>query len=344
MIFKIFLPFYFTFSVFNILAQEVRLTTKFDSSLTPRKPDYSLNTSWAALPFMKDYADTAVGTGNYKDEQSTASADVFFIYATSFTYKPEGPNKWNGDIADKKLKKITDEGGIRYQASIFNGTGKIYAPYYRQAHYYSYFTLDTASSGQAFDVAYQDVKSAFEFYLKNYNNGRPIILASHSQGTTHALKLLKEFFDGKDLGNRLVCAYLTGMPVYDTLFQTIKPCKNEQETGCYCTWRTFAVGYYPKWYMQKARLSVCTNPLIWTIDSTYAPAKLNKGGVLFDLRTVIPGICDARIEDGVLRINKPHYKGSAFLRIKNYHVADYNLFYINVRENAALRTKVFLGK
>ena len=83
MISKLILSYILTLSVINILAQDVRLTNKFDSSLTPRKPDYGLNSSWAALPFIKDNADTAVGIGNIKDEQSTAKADVFFIYATS---------------------------------------------------------------------------------------------------------------------------------------------------------------------------------------------------------------------------------------------------------------------
>ena len=63
------------------------------------------------------------------------------------------------------------------------------------------------------DVDAEDVKNAFEYYLKNENKGRPIIIASHSQGTTHAIRLLKEFFDGKDLSKQLVCAYLVGMGV-----------------------------------------------------------------------------------------------------------------------------------
>jgi hypothetical protein len=43
------------------------------------------------------------------------------------------------------------------------------------------------------------VKTAFLYYLQHYNNGRPIIIASHSQGATHGKRLLKEFFDGKEL-------------------------------------------------------------------------------------------------------------------------------------------------
>ena len=58
---------------------------------------------------------------------------------------------------------------------------------------------DTSKAGKAFDFAYEDIKKSFEYYLQHYNNGRPIIIASHSQGTTHALRLLKEFFENKPL-------------------------------------------------------------------------------------------------------------------------------------------------
>ena len=47
------------------------------------------------------------------------------------------------------------------------------------------------------DVAYADVKRAFDYYLENYNNGRPIIIAGHSQGSGHGMRILKEYFDDK---------------------------------------------------------------------------------------------------------------------------------------------------
>ena len=33
-------------------------------------------------------------------------------------------------------------------------------------------------------------KAAFQYYLEHYNNGRPFIIASHSQGTYHAKRLI----------------------------------------------------------------------------------------------------------------------------------------------------------
>ena len=125
--------------------------------------------------------------------------------------KKRGNTLWNAPTNNTKLNKTTDEGSILNQASIFNGAGKVYAPRYRQAHIEAYYTKNKTASKQAFKLAYMDVKSAFEFYLKEYNpineetrKRRPIIIASHSQGTNHATQLLKDYFDGKELQKNLI--------------------------------------------------------------------------------------------------------------------------------------------
>lgn len=323
-----------------VKGQKVLIQEPFDKNNIPAAPDYSKNNYWAALPFVADYADTPAGKGQLLNMQATAVADVFFIHPTSFTEKPKGPYKWNGNLNDQELNKKTDESSIRYQASLFNAAGRIYAPRYRQAHYSSYLTKDTASARQAFEIAYNDVKTAFEYYLNHHNNNRLIIIASHSQGTTHAIRLLQEFFDNKPLAEKLVCAYLVGMPVYDTMFVALKPCSNAEEIQCYCTWRTYATGYYPHGYITPKKLTVCTNPLSWSTSNEYVSNKNNRGGTTKNFSKIIPYFCDAQVADGVLRINKPNIKGTKLLRINNYHVGDYNLFYVNVRENATLRVKM----
>ena len=325
----------------SLFAQECRLTVKFDSAKIPLKPDYTSSKAWAALPFVKDAADTFAGQGLKKE---ATDVDVFFIHPTSYTDQPVSAYPWNASLQDQSINQRTDEGSIRYQASVFNGAGQIYAPRYRQAHYDSYLTKDTQSARQAFNIAYQDIETAFKYYLENYNNGSPLIIASHSQGTTHAIRLLQNYVDQKPLSQKLICAYLIGMPVYDSMFTLLKPCEDATQTGCYCTWRTYAAGYFPKDYVEPKVLAVCTNPLSWSLDKKCVSADFNKGGILRDMRKIIPGLCDAAIADGVLRIHKPNFTGSIFLQMKNYHIADYNLFYINLHENAVLRTKVFKDK
>lgn len=329
------------FGSISLFAQECRLTVKFDPNKTPLKPDYTNNSAWAALPFVRDAADTFAGEGLKKEAKDV---DVFFIHPTSYTDQPVSAYPWNADLTNQSINQRTDNGSIRYQASVFNGAGQIYAPRYRQAHYDSYITKDSQSARQAFEIAYRDIETAFKYYLENYNNGRPIIIASHSQGTTHAIRLLQNYFDQKPLSQKLVCAYLIGMPVYDTMFSVLKPCENASQTGCYCTWRTYAAGYFPKDYVAPKVDAVCTNPLSWSTEKTCVSSDFNKGGILRDMRKIIPGLCDAAIADGVLRIHKPNFTGSIFLNMKNYHIADYNLFYLNLNENAVLRAKVFSEK
>ncbi len=311
------------------------LTTPFSN--TPPVPDYSLSSSWAALPELKDSADCVPGEGGLTDDQHIADADVFFIHPTSYLKHTELSSGWNADINDMQINLETDKGAIKNQASAFNGAGRIYAPRYRQAFIYSYFEGGKENGHKALNLAYEDVRNAFDFYLQNFNHGRPFIIASHSQGTTHAIRLMQEFIDGKALSEKMVAAYIIGMDVYDTIFTSLKPCENANEVNCYVTWRTYAVAYYPPGYVMPARLAVCTNPLNWKITDEYATKELNMGGILWNFNKKIANICDAQVGDGVLRIHEPRFPGRLFFNFKNYHIVDYNLFYFNIRENAINR-------
>lgn len=316
------------------------LTAPFDN--TPPPPDYSLETSWSALPTKNDNADRVPRSSGMTDIQNIATADVFFIHPTSYLKHTAKSTGWNADVTDSVTNSKTDEGSILYQASAFNGAGKVYAPRYRQAFIYSYFTPEKNKATQAFDTAYADVKRAFEYYLANYNHGRPFIIASHSQGTTHAKRLLQEYFDNeKNLSEKLIAAYLIGMDVYDTLYTVLKPCTDPFDSRCFVTWRTYARNYYPPWYQKPSREAVCTNPLTWRTDSIYAERDLNVGGILRRFDKVIPRLSDAQVQDGVLRIHKPHFPGRIFFNFKNYHIVDYNLFYFNIRDNARDRVRMF---
>lgn len=315
----------------------------FETYQTPTLPDYTKENNWAALPTKKDSADLLPsGQDTLRDKQATTEADVFFIYPTIYTGTEKYQNQWNAAIDNIEFNQQVDASTIKNQASIFNATGRIYAPRYRQAHLYAYWSEDTASSRKAFDLAYQDVKVAFQYYLKNYNNGRPIIIASHSQGTNHAERLLAEMFDGKPLQRRLIAAYLVGMPIAYDAFQNIYPCRSAKEIGCFCSWKTYSEGHYPDNYMDKIYRAVATNPINWTIDGTPATAAENKGGVALDYN-LLPNVSNAQSHRGMIWIDKPNVDvPPIFLLMKNWHVADYNLFWGNVRENAALRTRLFV--
>jgi len=306
----------------------------------PSKPDYANRDNWAALPDKEDLADVTPHP-DLKDMQSKAMVDVFFLHPTTYT-GGKGENQWNGPVNDKGLNQKTEAGSIKNQASIFNGVGRVYAPFYRQAHLNAYFNKDTVKAKAAFELAYQDVITAFQYYLDNYNQGRPIIIAAHSQGTTHGKVLLKEFFDDKALQNQLVAAYLVGIPVEKDYFSNIKVCETPEELNCFCTWRTWKKKHFPKDHQVNNNIAV-TNPLLWTTAETLAPKELNEGSVLRKFeKSFYPKITDAQVKDGVLWITKPKFPGSFLVWFKNYHIADYNLYYVNVRKNAQLRAKLYL--
>ncbi len=317
------------------------LNKSWKESPIPAEVDYSLIKNWASLPHVKDAADFVPKKSPYKDQQAEAKADVFFIYPTIFTYQPQNEFIWNGSVDDSFLNASVDSSTILNQATVFNASCKVYSPRYRQAHYYSFLTPHKEDKDAALELAYQDVKKAFEYYLKNYNEGRPIVIAGHSQGTLHAKRLLKEFFDEKDLQKQLVVAYLIGIATTKDTFKEIKPCESPNSIGCFNTWTTFTQGYFPDWYKESNDL-VSTNPLSWTLDESFKSKEFNKGGVSYGFKWVNQ-MADAQNHKGLLWINKPYVWGRIFISTKNWHSADYNLFYDSIRENVAVRIQQFLS-
>jgi hypothetical protein len=305
-------------------------------------PDYSDLNYWAAHPYKADPSDS-VPSALKKDYRPDSTVDIFFLYPTSYTDRAM-PYGYNAPIDDSAINQKTDSRSILYQASIFNEAGRVFAPRYRQANYFAYFPIDTAASIAAFDKAYQDVKAAFQYYLAHYNNGRPIVIAAHSQGTTHAKRLIKEFFDGKPLQAQLVTAYLVGMPVEPNYFSNIKPCSKPNQTGCICSWRTFKEGYMDEFVKKEKFTAVVTNPLTWDSSKPVAARDANKGSVLLKFNKLVPHVANAEVHGGVLWTEKPHFFGNVFLKSPNYHIADYNLYYLSVRENVEQRIHAFYQK
>ena len=307
-------------------------------ALAGDQPDYSNTACWAAHPDKHDPSDS-VPLPLRSTYRIDSAADVFFLHPTTFTNQQD--TGWNAGINDATINAKTDYSPMLYQASVFNEY-RLFAPRYRQANLRAYYTTDTARALEAFELAYQDIKTAFQYYLAHNNNGRPIIIASHSQGSTHAQRLLKEFFEDKPLSAQLVAAYVIGMRIPKNYFTGLYPCTDSTQTGCFVGWRTFKIAYEPAFVIKEAGDCYVTNPLTWTTDETYASKKMNTGSVLLNFNKVVPHVCDAQIHDGVLWVHKPHFSGSILLRSKNYHVGDINLFYTNIRQNLRTRVAAFL--
>ena len=314
-----------------------KLISNYSFSSNTIEPDYADLNYWAAHPYKRDPSDS-IPQPLKENYQYDSTVDVFFLYPTSLTSKEN--NEWNADINDPAINAKTDYSSILYQASVFNEY-RLFAPRYRQAHIRSYFTTDTLAAAAAFELAYQDIKKAFQYYLTHYNNGHPIIIASHSQGTTHALRLLKEFFDESALKDKLVAAYLVGMYIPENYYTNLKICTDSLKTNCYCGWRTFRVNYIPPIVQKEKIKSSVTNPLTWTTDPDFVSDKNNHGAILRKFNHAYQQVADAQIEGGILWTHKPKFPGSLFLHTKNYHVGDINLYYYSIRNNVRQRVLAY---
>jgi hypothetical protein len=317
---------------------------KYEKEVLGDVPDYSNLNYWAAHPDKRNPSDSIPNGVTDNNFVPKKSVDVFFVYPTSYLDKTM-PVGWNAQLNDPKINIYTDYSSILYQASVFNEVGKIYAPRYRQAHISAYYPVtseDTIKARAAFELAYTDVKKAFDYYLKNNNNGRPIIIASHSQGSTHTIRLLKEYFDGKPLSKQLVAAYVVGMALDPASFSNLKACTKPNETGCICAWRTFEKGYVPPFVEKEKFNSIVTNPLSWSNDKPVVERKANEGALLYNFNKLIPKVAGAINHEGILWTPKPRFFGNVFIRTQNYHIADFNLYYSSIRNNAGLRVAQFV--
>ena len=296
-------------------------------------PDYARIEYWAAHPDKRDPSDSIPKPFSVLHDKTT---DVFFVHPTTFT-QDSTKQFSNARIDDPYINKKTDFSSILYQASVFNASCRVFAPRYRQAHISMYYAKDTAKAMKAFELAYSDVKSAFLHYLHNYNEGRPIIIASHSQGTTHTKRLLKELFDGKELSKQLVASYILGIPVERGNYKELKPCMDISSTGCIISWRTFREGYMNEYSSDKNNNIIVTNPLSWKTDTTLVYNKVSRNSLLYSYNKNYRSIRRSRIVGDMLWVNKPRFPGAIFYNTKNYHAGDFNLFYGDIRADVHRR-------
>tara|TARA_B100000497_G_scaffold126539_1_gene165699 strand:+ start:113 stop:1132 length:1020 start_codon:yes stop_codon:yes gene_type:complete len=309
---------------------------------TPPAPNYSELKYWAAHPDKDSPALAVPGKGSINSDE-LYDVDVFYIHPTSYTGKDR--KGWNADLRNSYLNDKTDSYVIKNQASIFNQVGLIYAPRYRQAFIGAYSLPEGENRNLIFNTAYSDVKDAFLHYLKYFNEGKPFILATHSQGTTHGKRLMKEVIEvDPQLLDKLVVAYLVGMDVKQNEFEKVKPCNKPNETGCFTAWRTIRKDSPPPSYYPTGNEYVATNPLTWDVEKTKATKKAHMGAILKRFNKVHTHALNSEVKDGILYVCKPKFPFSFLLKWTNYHIVDYNLFYYNVQSNARLRAASYLQR
>jgi hypothetical protein len=321
------------FSLLLIACSLQAQKTSFSGETHPEPPDYSKAESWSALPFRDDSADE-LPKGEFWIHDSLKTVDVFYVHPTMYQ---KGP-LWNAGPDMKKINRKVDRFPVRLQASVFNHSCRVYAPRYRQA-VVSVFYERSEDGYKALDFAYQDVKRAFQYFLDHYSNGRPFIIAGHSQGTHHTRRLLQEMIDTTELRKRMVAAYVVGFSVNDSMYQNLHMCQDATETGCYLSWMSYKEGYVPSgWWFENTQ---SVNPLNWTSDTSLVYIPNYEGTVVLNPKRKFTRKMTVRVKQLDGQILWVKTKAPWFSMMKSLHIADYGLFYRSIRKNISDRIEAY---
>ena len=329
---------------------------------TPAAIDYSKTANWLSLPSQLD---------------APKNVDVFYVYPTTYFAGTGDPIIGQIDNANMVAGA---KSWFQRQATAFATVGNIYAPYYRQADAFYTLALPTADAVYDFigGTTATDVTAAFDYYIKNYNNNRPFILVSHSQGSTVVALLLQNYMKANsDVYQRMIAAYAIGWSFTQDYFDRnphLKFAQGPDDTGGIISYNTQSpsfTGRNPVVFPG----AMAINPISWTRTAVAAPAAANAGSLrLFDATATAPffqgdviipvqtvaGYADAQIAainpvtsaldpnstTNVLlcssvdpaTIKRPSPVGPGF-----YHTYDYAFYYSNLAANAANRVARFLS-
>jgi hypothetical protein len=322
----------------------------------PAGADYTQARLWIARPDIAGNPSLWTPAGFAATRAPRAS--IFFIHPTSFLES----SAWNAPVDDAESQ---DRAAlfVRSQASAFNSVGAIWAPKYRQAAFGAFLTSED-NARRALDFAYRDVLAAYEEFLREAPADRPIILAAHSQGSAHLMRLLQERIRGAPEARRIVAAYVVGWPVSvsaDLPALPLPACARVDQARCILSWQSFAepadpsqvtdvydASTGPGGARRAGSAMLCTNPLTGA-QGGGAPAALNLGTLVPNdtmseaefRRGAVPARCDLR---GFLLIGASDAlppMGPYALPGNNYHVYDYALFWANVRADAERRLAAY---
>ncbi len=347
------------YKIFELQLMRFVMVPKVEFAEVPMRPgaSYADRDLWIARPDIPDSPALWTPPGVSRGDRQRAS--VFFIHPTSFLES----SAWNAPVDDQESQSRARL-FVRSQASAFNSVGEIWAPKYRQAAFGAFLTSEE-DANRALDFAYQDVLAAYLEFLRQAPRDRPVILAAHSQGSLHLMRLLAERVAGSPEAERVAAAYLVGWPVSLTadLPQLGLPaCERARQSGCILSWQSFGEPADPRMvtdvYDESRTQSgvsragtrmLCVNPLTGNAGDG-APRGANLG-TLFpnedfteaeSRRGAVPARCDVR---GFLLIGEnPPELGGHLLHGNNFHVYDYALFWANVRADAEARLGAFLAR
>jgi hypothetical protein len=194
-----------------------------------------------------------------------------------------------------------------------------------------------------------DIYSALDYYFQNKNNGKPFVLAGHSQGSVWLSVILQDYMKKHpEYLERMVAAYAIGWSItrdYLAKNPHLKFATGATDTGVIISYNTEGESNINNVVMIPDAVAI--NPINWKTDETYASESENLGSLNNDtLEITSPGLADARLDlkRGVVitTAEKNGFPYNTTFGPKGYHSQDFALYYENLRQNVADRINAYL--
>lgn len=309
--------------------------------------DYSDSENWAHLP-----------------EQGDKPVDTFFVYPTVYI-NPSEDAPAIVPVEDETLRAGVASNYER-QASIFEDLTNLYEPYYRQTN----LAVLIGKDAQEFmEFQYQeqrtDVYAALDYYFEHYNDGKPFILAGHSQGSMMLKIALTDYFkEHTDYLERMVAAYVIGFSITTDDLETnplLKFAEGADDTGVIVSWNTEGPENDGQANAVVTEHAIAINPITWTRDETKADASENLGSHIpmteADGDTIfadeVPGVADATVNtergvvicttlsDSYITVEALGEDAANPFGPASLHNMDYAAYWENIRENVQTRIQAY---
>ncbi len=315
-----------------------------DRTESESESEYSRSDYWLSIPSSID-----------------KSVDLFYLYPTAWM-RTRDTDPVICDIDNTTMLKYSALAFAR-QADVFKTEANLFAPYYRQVDALYLLTLPQEEQDSVIGgIPKQDVLEAFDYYIKHYNQGRPFILAGHSQGSNLLLYLLAEYMkQHPDVYDRMIAAYVIGYSVTNRYFSAnphLKFAAGPDDIGVIVSYNTEApeVGQPGNPVLIEGAIAI--NPINWTRDETPASREQNLGSIQLNAHLCIVldedgepvrimNYADARINlsRGTVICSTANVDslapGSVLFGKGVYHSYDYPFYYFNIRKNAADRIAAY---
>lgn len=280
------------------------------------------------IPAPPDYRDTTMWITHDADTAGIG-ADIFYVVST-----------WEKDwMNDSLVSHYADVWNPEHRAHMviemeraadyMTPGNRFYAPYYRHTTIDGWVTRNEDTIYHRTRLSMDDVCRAFDTFIAQRDNTRPLVIAGFSQGGLAVVELLKHMSD--ETFNNLVAAYVMGYKLtpQDTLCPHIRPAQGETDTHvtiCYNTVKDVR-------FIQPviAASCVCINPVNWRTDTT--PATLH------DTITVTVAPEHVLVVSGYSASEYPPF--ADFINVGDIHSCEPWLYSDCIRQNIQTRLRSF---